>query len=145
MTKQPNTHSTETDLPDRLAERLLTAWQEANGTPTSRVSIFPGEAGFIILIDEAFTQAERMLAKDGNARNTLRLYVRDLMRVIADQELALLGPALGQDTHSCRTDANFDNRWVMWYFRLNNPQSQAQYSQTTDRITRTGTEESAAS
>lgn len=111
------------DALDQLAEHFLEAWSRANGVTGSRVEVLTGEDRCAILIEDAFTQAERALAEHESADFTLRRYLNGLMNVISEDAIATFGGLTGREAHSLGTDVNFDQSWVMWYIRLGEAQA----------------------
>jgi uncharacterized protein YbcI len=107
---------------DQLASRFLESWVQANGVSDCRVAALTGDGCFVILIEGAFTQAERLLAQRERADNPLRQYLNGLMKVIGEETISADRKIAGQQVRSVGTDVNFEQGWVMWYVRLADPQ-----------------------
>ena len=103
---------------DQLAEFFLASWTQANGASESRVEVLAGQDRFVILIEGAFTKAERALAEGHSAEQTLRQYLKGLMDIIAEQAVPYLDGMIGRKARALGTDVNFEGGWVLWYFSL---------------------------
>jgi uncharacterized protein YbcI len=108
---------------DHLGDRFLKAWMEANGVTDCQAKVLTGEGGLAIIIEGAFTQAERLLAERRPAENPLRHYVNALMNVILEDEIPSLTREVGQKIMSFGNDINFEKGWVMWYVKLEEPRT----------------------
>lgn len=123
MTKRVRTERVpQNELVDQLAGCLLEAWAKANGVSDSRVQVLTGEGCFAIVIEDAFTQAERLLAEREAVDNPLRRYLNGLMDVIGEEAIPAGGEIAGRRVRSLGTDVNFEQAWVMWFFKLEEAQ-----------------------
>lgn len=113
------TSSLQQGLPlDSLAEQILEAWLEANGASECELDVFTGKDGMIILIQNAFTRAESLLAERRSTDNTLREYIKSLMNVIGEEQILSPGKVARRRVDSFSTHANLEQGWVMWLIRL---------------------------
>ena len=87
------------------------------------MEVLTGEDRFAILIEDAFTKAERALAEKESADSTLRRYMNGLMSVISDEAISSYGRRTGRRAQPFGTDVNFEQGWVMWYVKLGDAQT----------------------
>jgi uncharacterized protein YbcI len=103
---------------DGLEDRILEAWLEANGVSECEVDTFTRKDGLIILIQNAFTRAESLLAERRRTDNTLREYIKSLMKVIGEEQILAPGKVAGRRVDSFSTHISLNQGWVMWLIKL---------------------------
>lgn len=120
--RQPNNISTHTKGWNTLGQEFLTMWQQAHGAPQGALNVMVVQGGLIVLIENAFSQAELVLARQ-STDNLLHQYIDSL----TDQILPLLTARLEQVTHqqvgTTSVTSNIDQNWIMVFLKFDGPAS----------------------
>lgn len=81
-----NTQNTETNLPSRIKQQILKAWEAGHGGTPDQVHLLQGEDGMALIIPKALYQAEIDLVKresSGGGGRVLNQYLRTLLHTVA--------------------------------------------------------------
>lgn len=101
-----------------LAQVLLQAWQEAHGVRLGEASSLVGPDQLAILIEGAFSQAERKLAQDQSGEALIRQYAKELLNQICEERLAQIERAVGRRVLSSSVNVNPELDQVLFIFKL---------------------------
>lgn len=102
----------------RLEEELLRAWQSAHGVKTGKASALVGSERLAILIDDAFSRAERKMAEAQAGEMLLRQYALELLNQICNETSLNIELEIGRKIRSREVNVNLDANQVMFVFRF---------------------------
>ena len=101
-----------------LAEDFLSAWQEAHGFSGGEARALFGTDRLAILIDGAFSQAEKKLAEEERGEALLRHYAVELLAQVCDQMSVRIQEAVDLNVQSSDVSANPDGDQILFVFKL---------------------------
>lgn len=81
-----NSQDTETNLPARIKQQILEAWETGHGGTPDQVHLLQGADGMALIIPKALYQAEVDLVKrepSGGGGRVLNQYLRTLLHTVA--------------------------------------------------------------
>ena len=106
------------DQLDRLAQDFLMAWREAHGFRAGSASALIGPDHLAILIEGAFSQAERKLAEAQSGENLLREYATELLNHICVTMINRIEHAAKREVAASDINVTPDSDQVMFIFKL---------------------------
>ena len=119
---QRNNISTNTKKWDILSGDFLSMWQQAHGAPKGMVSVTAVQNGLMILIENAFSQAELALARQ-STDNLLQRYIDSLTHQILPILTSRVEQLSGQQIGATSVTSNIEQNWMMVFFKFNEPAS----------------------
>lgn len=120
ITRQRNNRSTNTKKWDALGQEFLTIWQQAHGAPDGAVSVVVPQNGLMILIENAFSQAELALARQ-STDNLLQQYIDSLMRQLMPKLTTRVEQVVGQQIEATSITPNIEQNWMMVFMKFDEP------------------------
>ncbi len=103
---------------DQLAQELLAAWSSAHGFDAGSARALVGEDRLAILIEGAFSEAERKLAEDQNGEVLLRQYAVELLNQICQEKYSLIQQATQQEVITSDISVNAEKDQVLFIFHM---------------------------
>ena len=107
---------------DTLGQEFLTVWQLAHGAPQGAVSVMVVQNGLMVLIENAFSQAELALAQQSKD-NLLQQYINSLTRQILPLLTTRVERIMGQQMGTTSITPNMKQNWMMVFFKFDEPTS----------------------
>ena len=104
---------------NQLAQEFLSAWRAAHGFQSGSASALTGENHLAILIEGAFSQAERKLAETQNGEVLLREYALELLQQICAEKQNLIHQATLREVSTSDVSVNLERDQVIFVFNLN--------------------------
>jgi uncharacterized protein YbcI len=101
-----------------LASEMLKAWQTAHGVKIGAVSTLIGPSQVAFLIENAFSQAERVLAEDQGGKTLLMQYTRALLSQISRDMKERIETVAGDSVLDSDHIANLDAGQVMFIYKF---------------------------
>lgn len=102
---------------DVLGREFLTMWQQAHGAPQGAASVIGVQCGLIVLIENAFSQAELALAQQ-STDNLLQQYIEGLTRQILPMLTSQVEQAVGQQVESTNITSDIEQNWMMVFLKF---------------------------
>jgi len=99
-----------------LENDLLDAWQAAHGVRSGKASALIGPDRLAILIDDAFSQAERVMSEAQTGETLMRQYALELLNQICDEKSLDVEQAVGTKIRSRDVNVNLNANQVMFIF-----------------------------
>lgn len=118
-----NTH-VQTEKLQEIADGVLTAWQTHHGTVTGTAHAVSGSSSLFVIIENAFSPAERHLMEQEGKHTEYVSYVESLLAHICQEQTAVLRETANLDIVSAGANMNPIDGWVLCFFRLGSGQSQ---------------------
>jgi uncharacterized protein YbcI len=109
---------TQKDFIEDLAGEILKAWQAAHGVNTGKASLLVGPNQIAVLIEEAFSKAEKKLAEGQTGKELLRKYSLELLNQICTDMKVRIESAVGSTMKDSDVIANPDADQVMFVFKF---------------------------
>ena len=106
------------DALDRLSQDFLAAWHDSHGFKAGNASALIGPDRLAILIEGAFSKAERKLAEAQTGENLLREYASELLNQICETMMTRIEQAAQRKVLSSDINVNPDADQVMFIFKL---------------------------
>lgn len=106
------------DVWQALAREFRQAWQRAHGSVCGRASTLIGHDSFAVLIEDTFTRSERDLAATTRGRDVLQQYTEALLAEVCRELVPQVEEVTGCHVVSTTSTPNFNEGWVMYFFRL---------------------------
>jgi uncharacterized protein YbcI len=103
---------------DHLAQDFLTAWQNAHGFSAGSARSLIGPERLAILIEGAFSKAERKLAEAQSGETLLREFASELLNQICAAMLEKIERVAERKVLSSDINVNPDADQVMFIFKL---------------------------
>jgi uncharacterized protein YbcI len=103
---------------DLLAQDFLKAWHDAHGFCAGSARSLIGPERLAILIDGAFSKAERKLAEAQSGETLLREYASELLNQICATMIEQIEQVIGRKILSSDINVNPDADQVMFIFKL---------------------------
>ena len=103
---------------DGLAQNFLTSWREAHGLSASSASFLIGPDHLAILLEGAFSQAERKLAEAQSGENLLREYATELLNHICATMIERIQRAVKREVTASDVNVTPDTGQVLFIFKL---------------------------
>ena len=101
-----------------LADEFLAAWQIAHGYAAGHARVLDGPEHLAILIEGAFTQAERKLAQEPQGLDLLREYVLELLQQISGELAVRIEDVVRRPVRASDVNVNLKADQVMFIFSL---------------------------
>lgn len=120
--RQDNT-SVNTNSWDKLGEEFLTMWQQAHGAPEGAVSVMAVQNGLIVLMENAFSQAELALAQQSTG-NLLQQYIDSLTHQILPMLTSRVEQVSGQQIGTTSITSKIEQNWMMVFIKFDEPTSE---------------------
>ena len=108
--------STGTNSWDTLGQKVLTMWQQVHGAPQGTVSVMTAQSGLMVLIENAFSQAELALAQQ-STDNLLQQYIESLARQILPELSSQVEQALGRPIETTSITSDLEQNWMMIFVK----------------------------
>jgi uncharacterized protein YbcI len=99
-----------------LQQNFLLAWQEAHGVKSGKASALIGPDHLAMLIDNAFSRAERTMAGEKPGKALLRQYALELLNQICNEISLEIEETAGCKIRSRDVNVNLDENQVMVIF-----------------------------
>jgi uncharacterized protein YbcI len=109
---------TQNEKVDDLAEELLLNWHLAHGVKSGKENILIGIEHLAILVDHAFSQAERKMAETQEGEALIPQYALELLNQICDDRESRIEDITRKKILSCDVNVNLDANQVMFLFSL---------------------------
>lgn len=104
-----------------LAQALLSEWQLVHGASNGKASTLIGVNSLSILIENAFSEAENVLAQQAEDISLLQAYVESLVDQISPTVVAQVEKLTGRCVEVTSVGSNVKQGWVFAWFKLVEP------------------------
>jgi hypothetical protein len=95
-------------------------WQQAHGAPQGAVTVMAVRNGLVVLIENAFSQAELALASR-STDNLLQQYVDSLARQTLPALITRAEEVTGWSLGAASVTSNIEQNWLMVFIRFGEP------------------------
>ena len=113
-----NTPALTTEGWEMLGQDILIMWQQAHGAPQGEVTVMTVHNGLVVLIENAFSQAELALAGQ-STDNLLQQYVDSLARQVLPALTSRVEVVIGRPLGAASVTSNIEQNWLMVFIRFN--------------------------
>ena len=120
VTDRQNNGSLSTDVRDTLGHEFLFLWQQAHGAPQGAVNVTAVQNGLMLLIENAFSQAELALAQQSTDK-LLQQYIDSLTHQILPALTNRVEQVLGQQIGATSVTSNIEQNWIMVFVKFGDP------------------------
>lgn len=120
ITGRQNNASLNTTIRDRLGQEFLALWQQAHGAPRGTVNVTPVHNGLMLLIENAFSQAELALAQQSTDKR-LQQYIDSLTNQIMPTLTNRVERLCSQQIEATSITSNIEQNWMMVFVKFNKP------------------------
>ena len=103
--------------PDILGHEFLDMWQQAHGAPHGAVAVINAQNGLMVLIENAFSQAELALAQQ-STDNLLQQYIDSLTRQVLLLLTGRVEQVTGRSIKETSITSNIEQNWLMLFIRF---------------------------
>lgn len=117
-----------------LAQELADQWGRVHGGPSCQANALVGRDSFAVLMENAFTQAEIILAEQPSGRRLLERYVEQLFAQACGSMVERFEASTGRKVASTGVNLNLEAGWIMFLFKLEGPALSAMERPTGDRL-----------
>ena len=107
---------------ENLDQDILVMWQQAHGAPRGAVTVTAVRSGLVVLIENAFSQAELALASR-STDNLLQQYVDSLARQTLPALTTRVQEVTGWSLGAASVTSNIEQNWLMVFIRFSEPAS----------------------
>jgi hypothetical protein len=105
---------------ETLDQDILVMWQQAHGAPQGAVTVMAVRNGLVVLIENAFSQAELALASR-STDNLLQQYVDSLARQTLPALITRAEEVTGWSLGAASVTSNIEQNWLMVFIRFGEP------------------------
>jgi hypothetical protein len=109
--------ATNTSRWNALGQEFLTMWQQAHGAPQGVVSVMAAQNGLMVIIENAFSQAELALARQ-STDNLLQQYIDSLTRQMLPMLTTRVEQVSGRQIGATSTTSNIHQNWMMVFLKF---------------------------
>jgi hypothetical protein len=120
ITNRQNYSSLKTKAQNRLGQEFLVLWQQAHGAPQGTVSVTTSQNGVMLLIENAFSQAERTLARQSTDKR-LQQYIDSLTHQIMPMLTSRVEQLLRQPIGFTSITSNIEQNCMMVFLKFDEP------------------------
>ena len=107
---------------EQIGQDMLLAWQDAHGTSCGKAHVILGKDSLNVSLEDAFSPAEREVAKQEKGRQVLSDYAQQLMQPICEQEAERVTAVLETRINNTSIQVDPVAGWIMCIFRLADPE-----------------------
>lgn len=101
-----------------IGRELLLAWRRAHGTDTGTAHTMVGPDGLVVVIEEAFTKAELLMAEQQRGGEILTRYVRSLLAHVCQEQASQVETAVNKRVACTAVSLDPAAGWVICVFKL---------------------------
>lgn len=122
VTRRQDNTAVNTKRWDTFGYELLTLWQQAHGAPEGEVSVMTVQNGLMVLMENAFSQAELTLARQSRD-NILQQYIDSLSHQILPILTRHVKQISGQQIETTSITSKIEQNWMMVFIKFAEPAS----------------------
>ncbi len=102
---------------DNLGQKLLAMWQQAHGAPEGVVTVTSSQNGVVVLIENAFSRAELVLAQQKNDM-LLQKYIDGLTHQMLPMLTKQVETVTGKSIRSTSINFDIEQNWLMVFLKF---------------------------
>ena len=102
----------------KISQAFLETWQDVHGFSAGSANVLMGPQQLVIIIDGAFSRAERNLAKNQSGKNLLITYTNALLQQISDTMVVQVEQTVERQVLTHMYNVNIPADQVMFSFQL---------------------------